>query len=173
MHATNPANKTAVETFANHTEMSEREAEVFVLREVRGVRRGEAAAQLDISENTVDNHYSAAKEKARLPDIMDVNRQYANNTGLNEGSAYEIRFPNGAMLRYVWNTEQEEIREQTVSAADPHSIYEDMGVGGSEDELAEFALESICEYTQNYRDNFEACRKDWTPIFEALTGWAA
>jgi hypothetical protein len=77
------------------------------------------------------------------------------------------------MLRYVWNTEHEAIYETVTAAEDPHSIYKSFDVGGSEDELAEYALESISEYTRSYRDDIDACAMDWTPVFAALTGYEA
>jgi len=163
----------AVETFANHTEMSEREAEAYVLREIRGVARGPAARQLDISESTLDNPVHNAKKKVRLPHSDQVKRVSARNTGYEEGEAIEIWFENQSMLRYVWNDERGEIREETIAATDPHSIHESFGVGGSEDELDEFALESIIEYTRNYRDDVEACRRDWSSVFEAIVCWSA
>jgi len=163
----------AVETFQNSSDMSEAEAEVYVLRFLDGLSRSETADQLDKSESTVDTQYQNAKSKAQLPDIDVVKRESSKNTGFEEGESYEIWFDNQAMLRYVWNDERQEIVENTVAADDPHSIQQSFEVGGSEDELAEFALESIEEYTRNYRDDPKACRKDWSPIFEAITLYSA
>lgn len=163
--------ETAIETFANHTEMSEREAEAFVLRELMGIRRGEVADMMEISESTLDNHVQSAKQKARLPHIDHVKRVSAKNTGYEEGESYEIWFENGALLRYVWNEELGQIKEETATAADAHSIHESMAIGGSEDELAEYTLESLEEYTRTYREDWKACRQDWGPVFEAITCW--
>ena len=163
------ATETAVETFATHSDMTEREARVFVLRELRNIRRGDVADRLDISPNTVDNHLTSAKQKARLPNIEDVNRQGPRNTGHAEGVAWEIRFPNGAMVRYVWNRETEEIHEQSIRGDDPHSIHTDHGVGGSEDEVAEYALTWLEQYTQECLDDLDTCRTDMPDQFEALT----
>ena len=163
----------AVETLQNSSDMSEAEAEVYVLRFLDGLSRSETADRLDKGESTVDTQYQNAKKKAQLPAIDTVKRVSATNTGFEEGLAYEIWFENEAMLRYVWNEERDEIVEDTIAADDPHSIQQSFEVGGSEDELAEYALESIEEYTRNYRDDPEACRTDWSPVFEALTLYSA
>lgn len=160
--------ETAIDTLANHTEMSKREAEAYALRELDGVSRSEAARLMDVSESTLDNHVQAAKKKARLPHIDTVKRVRSRNTGYDEGEAIEIWFENEAMLRYVWNDERGEIVETTTRADDPHSIWEQMPVGGSEGELEAFALESIMQYTQEYRDDIGACRRHWSPVFEAI-----
>jgi len=164
----------AAETFQNSSDMTEREAEAYVLRELAGVGRGRAAVQLgDVSESTVDTLHQRAKNKARLPSIAMVQRVSASNTGSAEGKSYEVWFENDAMLRYVWNDEHGEIREETYRADDPRSTHESFGVGGSEDELGEYTLESIEEYTKNYRDDVAACKSDWTHIYEALTCYKA
>jgi len=165
--------ETAVETFQNSGHMSEAEAEVYVLRFLNGLSRREVADQLDKSESTVDTQYQSAKKKAQLPAIDTVKRVSATNTGYEEDIAYEIWFENESMLRYVWNEERGQIIEDTIAADDPHSIYKSFEVGGSEDELAEYTLESITEYTQTYRDDPKACRKDWTHVFEAITLYGA
>jgi DNA-binding CsgD family transcriptional regulator len=162
---------TAVETFHEHGGLTEREAEAFVYRELDRLTRGDAADQMDISESTLDTLHQRAKQKVRLPGIKRINRQYRKNTGYDEGTAWEVWFENSACLRYVWNTETESIHEQTITAVDPHSIYDDYDVDGSEDELAEYMLTTLEEYTQSYRDDWEAARKDWSPIFAAITGY--
>jgi DNA-binding CsgD family transcriptional regulator len=165
--------ETAVETFQNSSDMSEAEAEVYVLRFLNGVSRSEAADQLDKSESTVDTQYQSAQKKAQLPNIDTVKRVSATNTGYDEGAAYEIWFENESMLRYVWNEERGHIFEDTIAADDPHSIHKSSDVRGSQDELAEYTLESIIEYTRSYRDEPEVCRKDWPHVFEAITLYGA
>lgn len=164
---------TAIKTFANHSEMTEREAEAYVRRQIAGQSRAEAASLMDISASTVDTQVQKAKPKAKLPNIDVVKRVQPSNTGLEEGLAYEIWFENGAMLRYVWNDSYGEIMETTARADDPHSLYQQVGVAGSEDELEAYALESIAEYMQTYRDDIEACRSDWPDVFEAILCYAA
>lgn len=163
----------AVETFQNSSDMSRAEAEVYVFRFLDGLSRSETADQLDKSKSTVDTQYQNAQKKAQLPKIDTIKHQSSKNTGYEEGEAYEIRFENGAQLRYVWNSEREVIYEETIAADDPHSIHQSFELGGAEDELAEYTLESIEEYTRNYRDDPEACRTDWTPVFEAITLYGA
>jgi len=165
---TTKALETAIDTFANHTDMTEREAEAYVHREIAGHSRGETARLMGISESTVDTQVQNAKPKAHLPHIDQVKRISATNTVPEQGKAWEIWFENGAMLRYVWNTELEEIVEQVTRADDPHSIWSDMAVNGSEDELEEYALESISEYTRSFRDDVESCRHEWSPVYEAI-----
>lgn len=160
--------ETPIETFASHSDMTQREAEAYVYREIANLSRSEAADLMDVSPSTVDSHVQSAKPKAKLPDIDVVKRVSARNTGFEEGRAYEIWFANGAMLRYVWNEDRDQIAETTTRADDPHSIWKQYPVGGTEDELAEYAIESIAEYTQNFRDDVEACRNDWDPIYEAI-----
>ena len=161
----------AVETLANHTDMTQREAEAYVWRELRNVSRSEAARQMDVSENTLDNHLQAARKKAALPPIDAVKRMYPSDDG-RYGTGYEIRFANGAMLRYIWDNEREEIREETFQAHDADTVFESLGVGGTEDDVAGVALESIIEYTQTYRDDLTAARQDWSHIVEAILCWA-
>jgi DNA-binding CsgD family transcriptional regulator len=164
---------TAVETFENSSDMTTAEAEVYVCRALEGLSRSQTADRLGKSESTVDTQFQSAKQKAQLPEIDAVKRQSPRNTGYDEGMAYEIRFANGAQLRYVWNEDHDAIYEDTVAADDPHSIYKSFDLGGTEDELAEYTLESIEEYTMSYRDDPEACRTDWTPVFEAITLYEA
>lgn len=164
---------TAVETFQNSSGMTKAEAEVYVSRSLDGLSRSDTAQRFNKSESTVDTQFQNAKEKAQLPHIKEVVRISERNSGTDEGQAWEVRFENGALLRYVWNHEQDEIVESVNRADDPVSTYKQFGVGGSEDELAEYALESIAEYTQSYRDYPKACRDDWPPVFEALTAYGA
>ena len=164
--------QTAIETFANHTDMTGREAEVFVLRKLTGIHRAAVAEQLGISENTVDNHLAHAKEKAKLPNIDSVDRVGASKTGDDEGVAWDIWWPNDARVRYVWNRAAEEIHEQTYRADDPDTVHNSWGVGGSEDEVAEFALTTLQEFTQEWRDDLDACVFDMPDLFEAVTCYA-
>lgn len=170
MRQNKSSREAATETFQNHTEMTEREAEVYVMRELIGANRSETAMNLgDISESTVDTLHQRAKKKAELPRIDVVKRESSKNTGSAEGLAYEIWFENEAMLRYVWNEERGEIREEVFAANDPRTLHDGFDVGGSEDELAEYAMESIEQYTRNYQDDIDALERDWSPLYEALT----
>lgn len=163
----------AIETFTENTDMTEREAEAYVLRELEGIHREQSAQMMDVDPSTLDTLHQRAKPKAKLPQIDIVKRVSATNTGSEEGQAWEIWFENGAMLRYVWNDAYDEIMETTTRADDPHSIHDELGVAGDEDELEAYALESVSEYTRNYRDDIEACKSDWTPVYEAITGYSA
>lgn len=161
--------QTAIATFTDHTDMTEREAEVFVLRKLAAIHRSAVAEQLDISENTVDNHLANAAEKAALPNIDTVDRVGASKTGDGKGVAWDIWWPNEARVRYVWNRETEEIDEVTHRADDPQSVHNSWGVGGAEDEVAEFALTTLQEFTQDWRADLDACVFDMPDLFAAVT----
>lgn len=141
--------------------MTESEARVYVLRELQNYQRWQVADRLDKSESTVDTLHQRAQKKAALPAVTKIDRDWSESI--------TIWFENDAQLRYRWDDEQEEIVEETFLANDPHSVYEEFGVGGEQDELAEYALESLAEYINEYQDDPEACRKDWTPVYGALT----
>lgn len=165
---------TAVETFMDSSGLSRGEAEVYVLRKIDSFGRQEAARRLDKEPSTVDTLLQRAMEKEpTLPAISEV--RYPDTTNGVETEAATISFENGAMLRYALAEHEDgsiELREETVGANDPHSVLDSYVVGGEGDDVAEFALESISEYTRSYR-NPEACRKDWPSVFEALTLYQA
>jgi len=159
----------AVETFANEG-LSQREAEAYVSRRIAGLGRQEAARRLDIEPSTLDTLVERAKGKnPQLPSISKVD--YPDATKGREVAAARIWFENGAQLRYVKREHEDgtvALSEETFGADDSHSVLESFGVGGADDGVASFALESISEYLQSYRDP-ETCRRDWPHVFEALT----
>ena len=166
--------ETAVETFMDSSDLSRGEAEVYVLRELDTFGRKETAERLGKDPSTVDTLLQRAKAKdPKLPAISEV--RYPGTTNGVETQAATIYFENGAILRYA-KAEHEDgtvtLTEETVGADDPHSVLDTFEVGGEGDNVAEFALSSISEYTRSYRDP-ETCRKDWSPVFEAITLYEA
>lgn len=141
--------------------MTEAEAEVYVMRELEQYQRAQVADRLGKEESTVDTLHQRAKKKAALPPVTKIGKDYP--------TSITIWFENDAQLRYRWDDEREEIVEETFLANDPHSVYEELGVGGEQSELPEYALESLGEYINEYQNDPEACRKDWTPVYGALT----
>lgn len=79
--------------------------------------------------------------------------------------AVVIWFANDTALRYVWNDERGEIREQTYTDG---VVHDEWGVGGEKDELAEYALESVAEYINSYQNDPDACKMDWVHVYEML-----
>jgi hypothetical protein len=159
----------AVETFTNQG-LSQREAEAYVSRRIAGLGRQEAARWLDIEPSTLDTLVERAKDKdPQLPGISKVD--YPDSTKDREVAAARIWFENGAQLRYVKREHEDgtvTLSEETFGADDPHSVLESFEVGGEGDDVVAFALESISEYLQSYRDP-ETCRRDWPHVFEAIT----
>jgi len=159
----------AVETFRESSGLSEREAQVYVARRIRG--RKETAQWLDISPSTVDTLLDRAEKKdPQLPAVTKVEYPDHNRPdGVVEAAT--IWFGNGAALMYRLYDEDGRVtlREETYGADDPHSVLESFGVGGDGDSVAESALESLSEYLRSYRDDIEACRRDWPAVFEAIT----
>lgn len=159
----------ATETFADHTDMGEAEAAVHVRRELMGQPVRDIARELDKAEQTVSNQLTSAREKAALPPIERVDRHRQRVPG--RGRGYTIAFANGAALRYEYDEERDTILEETMYAGDPDSVYESHSVGGEASAVPAYTLESIREYINTYREDVEACRRDWGPVFAALTGF--
>ena len=74
--------------------------------------------------------------------------------------------PGDRALRYRWSDGAGEILEETYHDGVVHDSF---GVGGTRDELAEYALESLAEYVNVYRDEPGATANDWPHIYELLT----
>lgn len=149
---------TAIDAFEKGG-MTESEATVYVYRKLAGFDRHETAERLEKSPSTIDTQYQRAKKKAALPHISKIDADW--------GECITLWFENDAQLRYRWDGEG--IVEETFLANDPHSVYDSVGLGGEQDELSEFTLAAIEQYINTFRDDPEACRKDWTPVYEAIT----
>lgn len=100
-----------------------------------------------------------------LPEITGVD--YPTRVGEDKREAVIIWFGNGTALRYVWDDESEEIEEQTYVDGVVHTSY---NVGGSRDELEEYALLSAAEYINELREDPETCELDWPDLYEMLAG---
>lgn len=164
--------KIAVETFQNSSDMSEAEAEVYVLRELAGWSRGDTARELDKSESTVDTQLQAAKKKARLPEITKIEP----HKRVRGDDAVDIWFANDARLRYRAREDDDgetTIVEQTYRADDPDTVWEEFDLALDGDELHEVALETVAEYINEYRNDIDACRFDWAHVLEATTVFEA
>ncbi|GGL55285.1 sigma factor-like helix-turn-helix DNA-binding protein [Halocalculus aciditolerans] len=164
----------AVETFVESSDMTTSEAEVYICRYLEGLTVAETQDRLDKSEQTVYNQASRAKKKARLPEVSKI-ETHARVTPM-EDEAVIIWFANQAKLQYrVREHEDGEttVYEETAAADDPHTIVESFDVSIDADELRETALESLAEYINEYQDDPEACRRDCTHVFEALTLYGA
>lgn len=159
--------QTAVETFQNSSGLSEREAQVYVARRIDNRGRKETAQWLDIEPSTVDTLLDRAEKKSpQLPSVTKVEYPDHNRPdGVVEAAT--IWFENDAALMYRLYDDGT-LREETYGADDPHSVLESFDVGGEDDNVAEFALESLAEYLQSYRAP-EDCRRDWPHVFEAIT----
>lgn len=98
-----------------------------------------------------------------LPAISKI--EYPTFVSPERNLAVAIWFDNETALRYVWDKEREEIEEQTYVNGCVHSAF---WVGGTRDELEEYALVSISEYKNELRENPEVCEFDWGHIYEML-----
>jgi formylmethanofuran dehydrogenase subunit E len=58
--------KAAIEDLVEAGMLTERQAEAYVYRELVGFPRPDAAAQMDVSVNTLDNRLRAAKDKIEV-----------------------------------------------------------------------------------------------------------
>jgi len=157
----------AVETFQRSSGLSEREAQVYVARRIDDIGRQQTARMLDISPSTVDTLLDRAEKKnPKLPGIDKIDYpDYNRPDGVVQAAA--VWFENGAALMYRLY-DDETLREETYGADDPHSVLESVDVGREDDNVAEFALESVSEYLKTYRDPGD-CRDDWPAVFEAIT----
>lgn len=152
--------QTAIDAFEKGG-MTEAEATAYVWRELQRIPRAETADRLGKSKSTVDSLVQRAKKKAALPAISKIDADW--------GQCITLWFENDAQLRYRWDDTREEIVEETFLANDPHSVYDDVGVGGEQDDLSEFALAAIEQFINEFQDDPEACRMDWTSVYEAVT----
>ena len=98
-----------------------------------------------------------------LPGITKI--ETTARVGERRLPAVVVWFSNDSALRYVWDEERDEIREQTYLDGVVHEAF---GVGGSREELAEYALEAVAEYINSYQNDPKACEMDWGHIYEML-----
>lgn len=99
----------------------------------------------------------------KLPEVTNI--EVATRIGDNR-PAVTIWFGNSSALRYVWDDESDAIREQTYVDG---CVHDDLAVGGNRDKVALYALYSLAEYINTYRDNPHAAESDWPHIYEMLT----
>jgi len=102
-------------------------------------------------------------EVDELPAISKI--EYPTHVSPEKNPAVIIWFENSTALRYVWDGERGEIEEQTYMDGCVHTAH---WVGGSRDELTEFALMSVSKYVNDLRENSEACEFEWGHIYEML-----
>lgn len=160
----------AVQTFQNSSALSEGAAEAYVARELEGMGRTEAARYLGINPSTLDTQHQRAKQKdIRFPEVSKI--ETTARVGPDRDPAVVIWFANDAKLQYRWNGN--EIVEETAAAHDPGSVVESIAVGGDREELAEYALESLAEYLDVYREEPDVLRSDWPHVFESVTCYQA
>jgi hypothetical protein len=87
--------------------------------------------------------------------------------GEHEEPAVELWFePGDRALRYRWSDDVGEILEESYHDGVVHDSY---AVGGERSDLAAFALESLAEYMNTYREQPDAAANDWPHIYELLT----
>lgn len=153
---------TAVEAF--ESSLSTKRAEAYVARDVLGMGRQEAADYLGRDPSTVDTQVQKARGIVRLPGIEKV--EYPTCVGEEERPAAVIWFENGAALRHVWHDDKGQIEEQTYRDGSVHRRYD---VGGSRDELAEFALTALQMFL-DFRDEPESCRQEWEAVYDVIVG---
>ena len=170
----NNRRESTIEMFADYTDMTDREAEAFVSRELVGMNRDEVAQRMgNIDKSTVDSHVQNARQKATLPKIKRINRQSATNTGSEEGRAVECYFENGTLLRYVWDSDRETILEQWFTAYDPHSVFDEFTVGANDDgadDLDEYLVVALEMYTKDY-ETLADLVPAWETAYKALTNY--
>lgn len=97
-----------------------------------------------------------------LPSVSKI--ETTARVGTERHPAVVIWFENNTALRYVWDAEQGEIVEQTYDEV----VHNEVSVGGSREELAEYALESLAEYINSYQDDPDACQLNWPHIYDML-----
>lgn len=99
-----------------------------------------------------------------LPAISSV--ATTARVGESRSPAVVIWFgPGDRSLRYRWSEDRSEIREEIYKDG---VVHEALGVGGSREELAEYALESLAEYINSYQADPTACQRDWPHVYELL-----
>jgi len=102
-------------------------------------------------------------EVDELPAISKV--EYPTHVSPEKNPAVVVWFENETALRYVWDKERGEIEEQTYVDG---CVYSGHWVGGSREELEDYALMSVSEYINELREDPEACEYDWGHIYEML-----
>jgi len=109
-------------------------------------------------------------ETEQLPEITEIDANA--RVGPEEKPAVVIWFGGEGALRYVWNDVHPdidgEIREETYLDGVVHDSY-DIGVDVDRRHLSSFALETVSEYINTYRDGPEAMQRDWSHVHELLT----
>lgn len=149
--------------------LSQRQAEVQALR-LQEIPQKQIADILDMELGTVKSHCHRVDGKLDegvriLPEISKI--EYPARVGERKRPAVIIWFQNDTALRYVWYDEKGSILEETVYKGIVHDSYD---VGGDRDQLEEYALMTVAEYINEYRDNVDALRRDWPAVFEGITG---
>jgi hypothetical protein len=104
-------------------------------------------------------------ESDTLPRVSKI--ESTARVGEQQEPAVVIWFePGDRALRYRWSDGAGEILEETYHDGVVHDSY---GVGGTRDKLAEYALKSLAEYVNVYRDEPSATANDLPHIYELLT----
>ena len=109
-------------------------------------------------------------ETEQLPEItkIDVNAR----VGPEEKPAVVIWFGGEGALQYVWNDVHPdtdgEIREETYLDGVVRDSY-GVGVDVGRRHLSSYALTTVSEYINVYRDNRRHMQQDWPHVHELLT----
>lgn len=157
------------ETFTD-AGLSPEQSKVQKLR-MEGLTHNEIARQLQKEPGTVKSHINRIDEKINnndarlLPEVSKI--ETTARVGEQERPSIIIWFDNDTALRYTWNTETENIEEETYHNGVVHDSYP---ISGDREQLHEYTLETLAEYINIYRDDFESLRNDWPHVFELLTG---
>ena len=109
-------------------------------------------------------------ETKQFPEITKIDT--TARVGEHHRTAVVIWFGGEGALRYVWHDVHSgiegEIQEQTYLDGVVHDSY-GVGIDVDRRHLSSFALETVAEYINSYRDNPEAMEKDWPHVHELLT----
>ena len=160
----------AVETFQN-AGLTPTEAKVWVLRELEGVGRSDAAEHLGMSPTNVDTHHQNAKGKdLELPHVTRIETDVSVKATPDQ--AVDVWLANGAKIRYRADSDEGTVYEEVFRAGDPDTVHSSDDLELVADDLKAVALESIKLYLQ-FRTDIEALREKMPNVFEAITLYPA
>jgi len=106
----------------------------------------------------------AQQTEADLPKVSSID--YPAHAGEEKNPAVIIWLePGDRAIQYVWDDGAGEILEETYHGG---CVHDSLGVGGSREDLEEYALQTVAEY-MDLREDPNALESDWPHVYDLAT----
>jgi predicted DNA-binding protein (UPF0251 family) len=177
---TTTTDRTELETTLTDAGLGPQEARAYILRDIEGVGRADAAETLEKNPNTIDSQVQAARKKldamqqavdeATIPRVSKLDR-YTQE----DNTIVRLWFENGAFIGWRHIGETGEIREECGRPQDNGTVFESHDVSGGSgvsdsSDVDEYATVSLSEYLSF--SSPDDLRYDWGTPGEVILGEA-